>query len=164
MALRGARTCCLLGIGVASCWAVGGAAVIRLFFGPAFAPAYLPLVGLLPGMVFLGMQRVCGGPALRTGRPGKITAIYAVSLLCNLALNLWWIQAWGPLGAALASSVSYGLGALLFLAWTARLAKAPLSEAIIPKRSDLVSLWRAAAWGIQFLQDASISFAKKQVP
>ncbi|MGH7394711.1 MAG: polysaccharide biosynthesis C-terminal domain-containing protein, partial [Candidatus Methylomirabilales bacterium] len=110
VALRGARTNGLVSMGVASLWAAAGIAVIRVFFGPAFAPAYLPLVGLLPGMVFLGMQRMCGAPALRAGRPGRITAIYALSLLCNVALNLWWIPNWGPLGAALASSISYGLG------------------------------------------------------
>lgn len=162
VALRGARTNGLLGIGVASLWAAAGIAVIRVFFGPAFAPAYLPLVGLLPGMVFLGMQRVCGGPALRAGRPGRITAIYAFCLLCNGALNLWWIPTWGPLGAALASSVSYGLGALLFLVWTARLAKAPLSAGMVPRSADLLSLWRAIVGGLHALQQAY--FAKKRVP
>jgi O-antigen/teichoic acid export membrane protein len=136
--------------------------VIRVSFGLAFAPAYLPLVGLLPGMVFLGMQRVCGGPALRAGRPGRITAIYAFCLLCNGALNLWWIPTWGPLGAALASSVSYGLGALLFLVWTARLAKAPLSAGMVPRSADLLSLWRAIVGGLHALQHAY--FAKKPVP
>lgn len=161
-ALRGARANGLLGIGLAAVWAAAGMAVIRVFFGPAFAPAYLPLVGLLPGMVFLGMQRVCGAPALRTGRPGRITAIYAVSLVCNAALNLWWIPTWGALGAALASSVSYGLGALLFLAWTAQLAGAPLSEGMVPTRSDWLLLGRAALHGTRFLQHTYL--AKKQVP
>ena len=162
VALRGARTNGLVGMGVASLWAAAGIAVIGVFFGPAFAPAYLPLVGLLPGMVFLGMQRMCGAPALRAGRPGRITAIYALSLLCNVALNLWWIPNWGPLGAALASSISYGLGGVLFLAWTARLARAPLSEGIVPRSSDVLSLWRATVWGIQLLQHTY--FGKKRVP
>lgn len=162
MALRGARTNGLLGMGVASLWAAAGIAVIRVFFGPAFAPAYLPLVGLLPGMVFLGMQRMSGAPALRAGRPGRITAIYALSLLCNVALNLWWIPNWGPLGAALASSVSYGLGAVLFLAWTARLARAPISEGMVPRGSDVLSLWRATVEGIQVLQHTY--FDKKKLP
>lgn len=162
VALRGARTNALLGLALASLWAAAGMVMIRVSFGPAFAPAYLPLVGLLPGMVFLGMQRVCGAPALRAGSPGKITAIYALSLLCNGALTLWWIPTWGLLGAALASSVSYGLGALLFLAWTARLAKAPLSAGMVPTSTDLVSLWRASVGGLHALQHAY--FGKRQVP
>jgi O-antigen/teichoic acid export membrane protein len=161
LALRGARTNALLGIGLALLWAVGGIPVIRIFFGQAFGPAYLPLVGLLPGIVFLGMQRVCGGPILRTGRPGRIAAIYAVSLPCNAALNLWWIPMWGPLGAALASSISYGLGAMLFLVWTARLAEVSLAQVILPRKSDWLLLRQAALQGSQFLQHAC--FARKQV-
>ncbi len=151
MALRGARTNGLLGVGLAALWVLAGATVVRIFFGAEFATAYLPLVALLPGMVFLGMQRVCGGAALRAGRPGRITAIYALSLLCNIALNLWWIPRLGIVGAALASSASYGLGALLFLTWTARLAGAPLLEGLIPRRSDWVVLWQAAMRGMQLL-------------
>lgn len=162
LALRGARANGLLGMGVVSLWAAAGIAVIRVFFGPAFAPAYLPLAGLLPGMLFLGMQRMCGAPALRAGRPGRITAIYALSLLCNVALNLWWIPNWGPLGAAVASSISYGLGAVLFLAWTARLAGAPLSDGIVPRTSDLLSFWRATVESIRVLQDTYS--AKRQAP
>lgn len=162
LALRGARANALLGIGLASLWAAGGMVVIRVFFGSEFTPAYLPLLALQPGMVFLGMQRMCGAPALRTGRPQIITAIYAVSLLCNGALNLWWIPTWGPVGAALASSVSYGLGAVLFLGWIARLAGVSLSEGLVPKRSDLASLWHALGESMQVVQQTF--FVKNDVP
>jgi len=161
LALRGARTNVLLGVGLAFLWTLGGIPLIRIFFGQAFAPAYLPLVGLLPGVIFLGMQRMCGAPVLRTGRPGRIAAIYAVSLPCNAALNLWWIPMWGPLGAALASSLSYGLGAMLFLVWTARLAEIPLAQGIFPRKSDWLLLRQAALQGSQLLQQACL--ARKQV-
>lgn len=160
-ALRGARMNAILGGTLAAGWAALGLVVIKVFFGAAFVPAYTPLVGLLPGMVFLGMQRVCGAPVLRAGTPGRITAIYAVSLACNVVLNVWWIRLWGPLGAAFASSVSYGLGAVLFLGWTARLANAPLAAALVPQKSDWLMLWRTA------LQWASLSHhrpANRQVP
>lgn len=162
LALRGARANAILGIGLAVLWAAGGMVVIRVFFGSEFTPAYLPLLFLQPGMVFLGMQRMCGAPALRTGRPEIITAIYAVSLLCNGALNLWWIPTWGPVGAAVASSVSYGLGAVLFLVWIARLAGVPVSEGMIPKRSDLASLWHALGESLQVVQQTY--FVKNHVP
>lgn len=162
LALRGARVNALLGIGLASLWAAGGMVVIRVFFGSEFTPAYLPLLVLQPGMVFLGMQRMCGAPALRTGRPEIITAIYAVSLLCNGALNLWWIPTWGSVGAAVASSVSYGLGAVLFLVWIARLAGVPVSEGMVPKRSDLESLWHALGESLRVVQQTY--FVKNEMP
>jgi O-antigen/teichoic acid export membrane protein len=140
LALRGARASAILGVALAAFWLLGGGLAIRFFFGVVFAPAYPPLIGLLPGMIFLGMQRVCGGPAIRAGTPTRIAGIYALSLLCNILLNLWWIPTYGPLGAAVASSLSYGIGALMFLGWTARMASAPLLAAIIPRWADVQSL------------------------
>jgi len=150
IALDGARANALVGLGLATGWAVAGAPLIRIFFGEAFLPAYLPLLGLLPGMVFLGMQRVCSGPILRAGRPGRFMLVYAVSLTGNIILNLWWIPSLGLLGAALASSVTYGLSAMLFLVWTARLAGAPWGS-IIPRRADWRRVQQAAREGIRFL-------------
>jgi len=159
IALRTARISGLLGIGLTSLWVATGMVVIKVFFGAEFGPAYLPSVGLLPGMIFLSMQRLCGGPVLRVGRPRTITAIYGVSLFCNVALNVWLIPAWGTVGAALASSASYALGSVLFLTWTARLAAVALSEALIPRTSDALSIWRATIGSAQFLRRAY--FAKK---
>jgi O-antigen/teichoic acid export membrane protein len=161
LALKGARINVLVAITLGFLWAALGGVVIKVFFGQDFSPAYLPLVGLVPGMVFLGMQRVCGGPVLRAGRPGKITSIYALSLLCNGMLNLWWIPIWGIVGAALASTVSYGLGAALFLAWTSRLAGVSLSQGIVPRGSDVVSLRQAAIEARKVLFRSNL--AKKQV-
>ncbi len=162
MALRGARTNSLIGAGVGALWLAAGLTVIKVFFGAEFAPAYPPLVALLPGMVFLGMQRVCGGPILRAGRPGRLAAIYAVSLLINVLLNLRWIPTWGPLGAGLASSVSYGLGAFLILRWTARVARAPFLSGIIPRWTDWLFLWRSTRESLQVLQQTRL--ARKQGP
>jgi O-antigen/teichoic acid export membrane protein len=160
-ALWGARTNCLIATALVIVWAVSGSMLIRFLFGVEFGPAYLPMLGLLPGVVFLSMQRVCGVPLLRTGRPHVITTIYALSLLCNGALNLWWIPLWGTLGAAIASSVSYGLGGLLFLAWTARLARTPLLTGIVPNTADIRSASSAVASGIQFLLDPVLTLQSR---
>ena len=75
-----------------------GAPMIRLVFGADFLPAYSALLVLLPGVVLMGVQRVCGAPALRTGRPAVIASIYGVSLFCNALLNVVWIPRWGLIG------------------------------------------------------------------
>ncbi len=157
ISLRSARMNCLIGVGLGVLWATTGIPIIRVFFGAQFMPAYLPLVALLPGMVFLGMQRVCGGPALRAGRPDRITGIYAATLLCNAGLNLLWIPMWDILGAALASSVSYTMGAFMFVAWTARLAGVPMSDGMLPRRSDLASLWRSTLETIRAIQGTCLA-------
>jgi len=143
--LRAGRMIVLIGGGVALLWVILGWPVIRYLFGADFLPAYLPLVLLLPGLLALGVQRVCGPPVLRQGRPGRMAAIYGVGLIVNLALNLWLIPLWGIAGAALSSTISYSLGAFLFLAWTAVIARAPLSQGIIPGRADVDLLWGSLA-------------------
>ncbi len=142
-ALRASRATIALGVIFALCWVVLGTTVIRYIFGADFLSSYVPLVVLLPGMILMGVQRTCGAPALRAGRPGVIVAIYAVSLACNVALNVWWIPRWGLVGASAASSVSYVVCTFLFVAWTARLANIDLHRALLPDRYDWVALTTA---------------------
>jgi O-antigen/teichoic acid export membrane protein len=125
-------------------WAVLGLPVIRIVFGDAFSGAYGPLVVLLPGMVTLGIQRVCSAPALRTGRPGWILGISALSLGANAALNVWWIPKWGLYGASAASSLSYTASTLLFFIWTTKLAGVPLRGALRVTPQERQTLQRLA--------------------
>jgi O-antigen/teichoic acid export membrane protein len=142
-ALQGVRINFLLGSLLALGWAVAGHPVIVGAFGAQFAGAYLPLLSLLPGLVCLGLVRVCGGAVIRAGQPHRFVLINGVSLACNAGLNAWWIPLWGLVGAALASTVSYALSAFLFLYWTSRLAGTS-GVAIIPGRADLAALRRGA--------------------
>ena len=129
-ALRAARVNALLGSALACAAALACGPAIRLVYGSAYNPAVWPMIVLLPGVVFMGMQRVCGAPALRAGKPERIAAIYAFTLGLNIVLNVLWIPRFGISGASLASTVSYAVGSLLFLIWTARMASLPLSQAI----------------------------------
>jgi O-antigen/teichoic acid export membrane protein len=141
LALRAARITALISAAFIAAWAVVGFPLIVLTFGHPFAGSYLPLLALLPGIAFMGMQRVCGGPVLRAARPSRIVLINLLSLTCNVALNLWWIPIWGPMGAAVASTCSYALGALLFLRWTAGLCDAPFPGSLLPRFADLQDAW-----------------------
>lgn len=152
-ALRASRAVLVVGGVLALGWAVLGLPLIRILFGDAYSRAYGPLVALLPGMLTLGVQRVCSAPALRTGRPGVILAISALSLAANALLNVWWIPKWGLYGASAASSVSYSASTLLFFMWTARLAGVPLRQAlrVTPEdRQRLRSFARRAASAVPF--------------
>jgi O-antigen/teichoic acid export membrane protein len=100
---------------------------------------------LLPGVAFMGMQRVCGGPVIRAGRPGRIVWINVLSLAINVTLNLWWIPMWGAAGAAAASTCSYALGAVLFLRWTARMGDAAFPGSVLPRRADATAAWEGFA-------------------
>ena len=152
LALQGARANGVVAIAAGLLWTALGATLIMVFFGPDFSPAYGPLVALLPGIVFLSMERMCSGPTLRAGKSPVIAIVYAGSLACNVSLNLLLIPAWGILGASVASSISYGIEALVILAWTARLADLSFAEGVAPRHTDLVTLCRALTQGIQWVR------------
>jgi len=156
LALRGVRANILLGITLAAAWTIAGVIAIPVVFGRAYAPAYRSLVFLLPGIVFLGVQRVCGPAVLRSSRPWRIVAIQGFSLSCNLALNLWTIPRLGPPGAAVASAVSYALGATIFVVWTTRLAETRIRHSAIPRLADVEDLLRQTRVVLSLLKRASI--------
>lgn len=135
-AVRGTRVILMLALVAAVFWVGFGRAVVEFFFGSAFSPAYVPLIALLPGMAFLGIQRLCGAPLLRLGKPREFAGIYAMAFVANVSLNVLLIPRLGLLGAALASSTSYGFGAAILLAWTARTAGLPIWRSLVPTRAD----------------------------
>jgi O-antigen/teichoic acid export membrane protein len=143
-ALRAARLNAVLGAALACAAAVVSGPAIRLVYGAAYDPAVWPMIVLLPGVVCMGMQRVCGAPALRAGRPERIAGIYAATLTLNVLLNVWWIPRFGIAGASLASTVSYAVGSTMFLLWTARLASLPLSRAVRFDAADRAAASQAA--------------------
>lgn len=150
-AVRASRAVVVLGGILALGWTAFGLPLIRLVFGSAYASSYGPLVALLPGMVALGVQRICSAPALRAGRPMLVAAISAGSLACNGVLNTLWIPRWGLYGASAASSVSYMLSTALFFVWTVRLAGMPLRQAVVVDAAD----WRALGGALRSLRTAA---------
>jgi O-antigen/teichoic acid export membrane protein len=92
---------------------------VSVLLGPAFLPASLPFILLLPGMLFLGMHTVVVQLLNSLGYPKSVVFIWAACTLLNIALNLWVIPHYGIAGASLVSSFSYLLAFVLVL-WIVR--------------------------------------------
>lgn len=98
--------------------------LISLLFGPTFADA-APTLGLLAvAEVFFFSHSVSYNVFFAMNRQREAALIAGLSLTANALLNLAWIPAWGAIGAAAASVVSYAtvpVLALFFpaLRWTA---------------------------------------------
>ena len=135
-ALRASRAVVVVGAVMALGWLILGAPLIRVVFGPEYSGSYWPLVMLLPGLIALGVQRVCSAPALRAGRPWLILAISAASLACNAVLNIFWIPRYGLVGASAASTVSYVLSTACFYAWILRISRVPAGVALRFDQAD----------------------------
>jgi O-antigen/teichoic acid export membrane protein len=110
--------------------------LVRKVFGENFLPALLPLWLLLPGMIFESCSRILSSFMVGRGRP--LISTYSASLVffSNLLINLWLIPRHGISGAAVASSISYALGAAYLLWSYRRLAGAPYTQVLWAQKKD----------------------------
>ncbi|MBI4022810.1 oligosaccharide flippase family protein [Candidatus Berkelbacteria bacterium] len=124
---------------------VGGLAaywLIPLLYGTAFAGAVAPTLILLPGIYFLSLETILMNNFAARGLPITAVGIVGLGLGVNLLLNLAFIPTLGIGGAALASVAAYGVMLALSLLYFRSLSATPLAAVLVPRRSDLVQLWR----------------------
>ncbi|MFQ5926679.1 MAG: polysaccharide biosynthesis C-terminal domain-containing protein [Terriglobia bacterium] len=95
-------------------WLVGQR-LIELLFGAAFRGSFTAAFWLLPGVIFLSGITLINNFLAGKGYPGVLHIAASVGLALNIVLNWLWIPRYGITGAALASSISYGLWLLLLV-------------------------------------------------
>ncbi|MBG6092239.1 lipopolysaccharide biosynthesis protein [Actinomadura viridis] len=141
---RATRFTALFALGSVVAICAAAPVAIPLVYGSAFAGAVPALLGLAPGLLFLGATRPIGAFLLRLDRPLLGSAISVAALVLNIVLNLWLIPAHGIVGAAAASSVAYAMVALLQSVWFLRATGAPL-RSLLPGPGDLAYVWAKLA-------------------
>jgi O-antigen/teichoic acid export membrane protein len=122
--------------------AMTGRWLIQILYGSAFLPALQPLLWLLPGIVGLSLYQFLKADLYHMNRPGLISWVSVVSMVCNLALNVVLIPRYGATGAAFSSSVCYLLSTALLLFFVLRHTGVPLSQALVLRASDVRFLVR----------------------
>jgi O-antigen/teichoic acid export membrane protein len=83
--------------------------VVRLLYGPSFAGAIPATLLLLPGILALGLNGVLMNHFGGRGMPPVTAWAPLLGLVLNVTLNLAMIPRYGIAGAALTSSLAYGL-------------------------------------------------------
>jgi O-antigen/teichoic acid export membrane protein len=111
-----------IGIGVAMTTGAAVAAIaagpaINLLYGAAFAPSIPAFLWLLPGIVFLSIYTILSSYLAAVGMPAISLLTPGLGLSLNLALNLALLPGFGIVGAAIASTVTYGLMLAILVAW-----------------------------------------------
>lgn len=101
---------------------VVGRSVITAVYSSSFSAAYRPMEILLPGVALLGGATVLTGAVTGLGRPGLNTVNSLVGMAVTLGLDVMLIPAHGLSGAAIASSVAYGINSVLALVFFLRVA------------------------------------------
>ncbi|MGD0247414.1 MAG: polysaccharide biosynthesis C-terminal domain-containing protein [Candidatus Limnocylindrales bacterium] len=133
---RGARFTLWISLVCAVALASLGHLFISAAYGADFGDSARPLVWLLPGIVALAWATVMSAYISGIGRPKINLLISCVSLLVTLVGDLLLIPRLGISGAALTSSASYSLTALLTSAAFLRLTRCSLRTLIFPSGED----------------------------
>lgn len=106
-------------------------------FGSEFAPSVLPFLLLLPGVVALSIGKVLANDLAGRGKPEYWTIGAWASLGMTIALDLVLIPRWGIAGAAISSSLSYGLLSLIVLAAFKRMTRISFRDLLTMKNTDV---------------------------
>jgi O-antigen/teichoic acid export membrane protein len=110
---------------------------------PAYTASLPALYMLLPGVVMLSASKTLTAYLNGIGRGGTVSITALLSLGINIMANLLLIPAYGIVGAAAASLVSYTLSAGLQIAICSRITgQSPLAF-VVPTRTDLAMILAA---------------------
>jgi len=110
--------------------------LIPWIYGVEFENAAILLQTILPGIVLFIIFRILNSHLNGLGKP--MPSIYAIvpALILNILLNIILIPEHDGLGAALATNISYTIGALIMIFLYIRITKSSLSILLVPKRED----------------------------
>lgn len=125
-------------------FAVGARVLVGVLYGKQFLSSVTPLLILLPGVLLIAISDAPGSYIGGTGRVIFNTYGALGSLAVNIGLNLLLIPRMGIAGAALATTISYSLHSIYTAIVFLVLSKKSLSQTFIPKRQDMVDLWKLA--------------------
>lgn len=117
--------------------------LIPLMYGIEFAGSYSLAAILSLGVISMTYYKVIGVLLLAEGKRGYYFGTLAAAVLTNTTLNLFAIPAYGAVGAAWTSVISYSLTGGLFIFYFCRTKRIKLRELAFPTRADFKSI-RAA--------------------
>ncbi len=112
--------------------------VITLLYGQAFAGSAMILRLLIPGVILLTIFKVLNMDMAGRGKPWISLKAMLPALVLNVILNIVWIPDYGANGASLASTISYSVAALLFLAVYSKETGIPIKTVLNYQKDDFI--------------------------
>ena len=110
--------------------------IVPVVYGKEFKGAAQPLLVLLPGVVAMTVFLILNGHLTGQGKAKVTLYVFTGSLILNIGLNIIWIPLFGITGAALASTVSYSLGAFCLGVAFVRMNGIGLASIFLPTKRD----------------------------
>jgi O-antigen/teichoic acid export membrane protein len=109
---------------------------ILILFGKDFFNSISVLNYLIPGVVLLTIFKVMNTDLAGRGKPWISLKAMIPALIVNVLLNLLFIPKYGADGAALSSTISYSVAAILFLHFYSKTVQIKIKEILKFKYSD----------------------------
>jgi O-antigen/teichoic acid export membrane protein len=113
-----------------------GKFIVHILFGTQFSEAIFMIYAILPGVVLFILFKVLNNDISSRGKPLFIMPSMIFGILINLISNYFLIPLYGGVGAAISSSISYALAAIIFVIRYSRLTTIPLREMFTYKKND----------------------------
>ena len=110
--------------------------LIPLLYGKDFVPSVMPLKILLPGIVMMNLYLILHADLTARGKAMVTLKVFLLALVINILMNIKMIPAYGINGAALASAISYSLGALLLAYVYSKITGTTFVSLFIMKKDD----------------------------
>lgn len=111
--------------------------------GPGFETVPVVMITLIPGIAAIGASKVLAGAVIGRGGIGIGSFVATMTVGCNVLLNLILVPRFAELGAALSSSIAYGVSTALWLrAWRGH-GGALYPADLIPRAADVPLLIRS---------------------
>lgn len=129
-------TVLLMGAGAAGILLLGRP-MIRILFSNRFLPAVVPLFVLLPGILMISVAKVLTSDLIARGFPRANMWAGTVGFVSNVILNVILIPRMALVGAALSSTVSYTLYAVVIMIFFLRITRVPLASLVVPTADDI---------------------------
>ena len=116
------------------------AIALPVLYGDAFRGSVVPVFFLLPGIVVFGIVNVLAAYIAGIGKPRLNLYVATAGLFVTALLDFGLIPKFGISGAALASTASYAVSAVLTVWVFVRLTSVRIRELLIPSAEDFLAV------------------------
>ena len=124
----------------ASALGIAATQLIPLLYGEAFRSSIDALLWILPGIVAFSIVNVLAAYLAGIGKPRLNLIVSTISLAATISLDLVLIPRFDIVGAAIASSVSYILSAVITVAFFIKETNTSLRDLLLLTSSDVKSV------------------------
>jgi len=122
-----------------------GRFLVRLLYSDRFLPAVTPLFLLLPGIFMISLSKILTSDLTARGYPRANMWAGLVAVVSNVISNVILIPRLALNGAALSSTISYSLYAVVIVTYFRRVTGVRLGTILVPTAHDVRYLVRTAA-------------------